>query len=170
MQYYIVGSQTKVVCRFLKNKGVDKMDINGFGKAEKEKVESFEQHIGLSLPEDYRKFLLECNGGMPHVLYSTFRIEALNQIIPLDVLYGLDTGNELELMVWNEEYSDDLLPNSIIIGRDPGSGMIVLINDSENKGIYYWDHSLYFEESSEDENLYKIADTFQAFISGLKYP
>jgi hypothetical protein len=72
--------------------------------------------------------------------------------------------------MWHDEYADDLLPNTLIIGDDPGSGIIVLMNDIEMKGVYYWDHSHYFEQSSAKRNIYKIADTFQTFIDGLKNP
>lgn len=146
------------------------MNINGFGKASPEMIKEFEQHIGFSLPEDYKQFLSEYNGGTAKVRYSTFVVKDIDQIIPLDVLFGLGVIEELDLQYWNDEYRDDLLPNSIIIGHDPGSGMIVLINDPEIQGVYYWDHSFYFEESNEEENTYKIADSFRSFIEGLKDP
>lgn len=145
------------------------MDINGFGKASQDMIDNFEQHIKFSLPEDYKNFLREYNGGTPKVKYSTFFVETLNQNIPLDVLHGLGI-NKLDLQKRNDEYADDLLPNTIIIGDDPGSGMIVLMKDTEMRGVYYWDHSFYFKQSSEEENIYKIADSFQAFIEGLKNP
>lgn len=34
----------------------------------------------------------------------------------------------------------------------------------------YWDHSFHFEQSNEEENTYKITDSFQSFIEGLKDP
>lgn len=145
------------------------MKMNGFGKATQEMVNAFEQHIGFSLPEDYRKFLLEYNGGTPLVKYAAFTIEELNEDIPLDVLLGLGINN-LDLQKRNDDYMDDLLPHCVIIGDDPGSGMIVLIDDPEMKGVYYWDHSFNFEQSNEDDNIYKIADSFQEFVDGLKNP
>lgn len=145
------------------------MNINGFGKATQQMINDFEQHIGFSLPDDYKIFLLKYNGGTPKVRYSTFTVEELNENISLDVLHGLGI-NELDLKKRNDEYMDDLLPKCIIIGDDPGAGMIVLNNDYETKGVYYWDHSFYFEKSNEDENIYKIADSFQDFINGLKNP
>ena len=38
-----------------------------------------------------------------------------------------------------EEFEEDMLPTSLIIGDDPSSGLIVLITDTENHGVY-WDH------------------------------
>lgn len=146
------------------------MSIIGFGMATEETVRNFEQHIGFSLPDDYKQFLIEYNGGTPQVRYSTFTVEALSEIIPLDVLYGLGIDSEMDLQDWNDEYRSDLLSNSIVIGRDPGTGMVVLINDAEIKGVFYWDQSLFFNQSNEEENVYKICDSFKEFINQLKKP
>jgi hypothetical protein len=70
----------------------------------------------------------------------------------------------------HEEFEEDLLPESLIIGDDPGSGLIVLITDDENYGVYYWDHSFYFSQSTEEENTYKISDSFSQFIQNLSNP
>lgn len=146
------------------------MSIIGFGMATEETVRNFEQHIGFSLPDDYKQFLIEYNGGTPQVRNSTFTVEALSEIIPLDVLYGLGIDSEMDLQDWNDEYRSDLLSNSIVIGRDPGTGMVVLINDAEIKGVFYWDQSLFFNQSNEEENVYKICDSFKEFINQLKKP
>ncbi|TCS96550.1 SMI1/KNR4 family protein [Hazenella coriacea] len=147
------------------------VDINGFGKATQDMIDRFEHHIGFSLPEDYKAFLRQYNGGLTSVRYCNFFVNELNEEIPLNVLYGLGVDYEqADLQVWYDEYKDDLLPNSLIIGNDPGSGMIVLVNDLEGSGVYYWDHSWYFEQSDEEQNSYKIADSFQSFLDGLKKP
>ncbi|UZQ51671.1 SMI1/KNR4 family protein [Clostridium kluyveri] len=146
------------------------MNINSFGGASLEAIKNFEKSIGFSLPEDYKQFLIEYNGEA-RVRYSTFKVEELNENIPLDVLYGLGVEKkQLDLQKVNDEYIDDMLPNCIIIGDDLGAGMIVLINDDDYEGVYYWDHSFHFAQSSEEENIYKVADSFKAFIDGLKNP
>ena len=144
------------------------MNIKGYGKATQDMIDSFEKHIGFLLPDDYKQFLFEYNGGLAR--YNYFWVDDLDEELPLHVLYGLGLDKNLDLKTWNDEYVDDLCSNSIIIGHDPGSGLIVLINDNEDGGIYYWDHTFNFEQSNEDENTYKIADTFQDFINGLKTP
>jgi hypothetical protein len=146
------------------------MNIKGFGQATDEMISNFEQYIGFLLPEDYKQFLRERNGGTAIIRYSTFFVEELNENIPLDVMYGLGVERPFDIIKWYDEYMDDLLPNSLVIGDDPGSGKIVLVTDPEYKGIYYWDHVFHFEQSSEDGNTYEIADSFQAFIDGLKNP
>jgi SMI1-KNR4 cell-wall len=146
------------------------MNIKGFGKATKEMIQSLEQEIRFSLPEDYKDFLRKYNGGTALVRYSTFYVKELNECIPLDVMYGLGVEKSFDLLMWHNEYRDNPLPNSLIIGDDPGAGKIVLVADPGNEGIYYWDHVFNFEQSDEDANTYKIADNFQDFIRGLKNP
>lgn len=97
-------------------------------------------------------------------------MKELNEEIPLDVLYGIELDRSCNLASWHNEFEEDMLPKSLIIGDDPGSGFIVLITDLEHYGVYYWDHAFYFEQSNEEENTYKIADSFSLFIQGLKNP
>lgn len=146
------------------------MNIKGFGQVSEEMIKRFELHIGFSLPDDYKQFLREYNGGTAKGRNSTFFVKELNETIPLDVLYGLGLDRAFDLVEWNKEYKDNLIPNSIIIGDDPGSGKIVLVMDPELEGVYYWDHAFHFEQSNEEENTYKIAESFQAFLNGLKNP
>ncbi|MDA2048984.1 SMI1/KNR4 family protein [Bacillus cereus] len=145
------------------------MNLNAFGKATEESIEELEEFLGFLLPKDYKKFLSEYNGGTSKVRYSKFFVKELNQEIPLDVLYGIGVKKTFDLSECYEEF-EDMLPTSLIIGDDPSSGLIVLITDTENHGVYYWDHSFYFPQSSEEENTYKIADSFKDFINGLKNP
>lgn len=157
------------VAKKLLNRG-EYTNLNAFGKATEESIEEIEEFLGFPFPEDYKKFLSEYNGGTSKVRYSKFFVKELNQEIPLDVLYGIDVKRPFDLSVCCEEFEEDMLPNSLIIGDDPGSGLIVLITDTDKYGIYYWDHSFYFPQSSEEKNTYKVADSFKEFINGLKNP
>lgn len=145
------------------------MNIKALGKASEKRIQDLEKYLGFQLPEDYKEFLREVNGGTSKVRYSHFFVKELNQDIPLDVLYGIGVKSAFDLKKWYEEFEEDLLPKSLIIGDNPGSGLIVLIT-SENSGIYYWDHSFYFPQSNEGKNTYKIADSFTDFIYELKNP
>ncbi|WP_058487072.1 SMI1/KNR4 family protein [Defluviitalea phaphyphila] len=145
------------------------MDFIGYGKATMQMIDEFEQYVGFSLPNDYKRFLLEYNGGKPKERYYTFFVQELNENIPFDVLYGLNTAiKQVDLKMWYDEYKEDLLENCIIIGSDSGTGLIILINEDEDEGIYYWDHSWYFEQSNEENNVYKISDSFQEFFNDLE--
>lgn len=142
------------------------MNIKSYGTVDEITINKFEVEIGFSLPEDYKNFLVNYNGGS--FKESNFFVAELNEEIPLHVLYGLGVDKGLDLNTWYDEYEEDLIKGSIIIGHDFGSGIIVLINDLETKGVYYWDHSFHFPKSNEEENTYKIANSFKEFIDELK--
>lgn len=146
------------------------MKIKGYGNVKQEEIFKFEDEIGFTLPNDYKKFLIKFNGGVPEVKYSTFTLNELEENIGLQVLYGLDLEENLDLREWYEEYKDDLLDDCLIIGHGIGFGFIVLVNSPEVSGVYFWDNSFELENSSEDENIYKISDTFREFIEELKSP
>ncbi|GIP64989.1 hypothetical protein J32TS6_35440 [Virgibacillus pantothenticus] len=89
----IEGLCTGVVWRYQKNRSVN-MNINPFKGATEELISNFEKMIGFSLPTDYKQFLLRYNGGTTKKRYSTFFVKELNQIIQLDVLYGIGVDDE----------------------------------------------------------------------------
>lgn len=157
---------------YIKGTGVGRMrNITGYGRATQEAVNSFEKHVDFEIPVDYKQFLLECNGGTTTTQNGKFYVEALDTLVSLDVLYGLDIDNEqLDLQKLHEEYKEALHTNCIIVGSDKSAGKILLINNDEEKGIYFWDQGWFADPSSQDENIYKIAESFKSFIEGLKIP
>ena len=146
------------------------MKIKGYGNVKEEEILKLEDELGFTLPNDYKEFLINFNGGVPEVKYSTFTLNELEENIGLQVLYGLDLEENLDLREWYEEYEDDLLDDCLIIGHGIGFGFIVLVNSPEVSGVYFLDNSFELENSSEDENIYKISDTFREFIEELKSP
>lgn len=146
------------------------MKIKGYGNVKEVEILKLEEEIGFTLPDDYKEFLINFNGGVPEVMYSTFTLNELEENIGLQVLYGLDLEKGLDLREWYEEYEDDLLDDCLIIGHGIGFGFIVLVNSPEVSGVYFWDNSFELDNSSEDENVYKISDTFRQFIDELKIP
>ena len=146
-------------------------NIKGYGKATRDEVNLFEQLLGFNLPDDYRQFLLDFNGGITAVQQSKFYVEALDTLIPLEMLFGLEMADEkLDLYKANEDYKEELHMNGIVIGCAPCSGKIVIFNNDDHKGIYFWDHGWYADPSNQDENIYKVAESFQSFLDGLKIP
>ncbi|MBT2618892.1 MULTISPECIES: SMI1/KNR4 family protein [unclassified Bacillus (in: firmicutes)] len=146
------------------------MNITGYKKATQEAINNFERYVDFEFPPDYKQFLLENNEGTTSVQQGKFYVDALDTLVSLKVLYGIDVKEkELNLLKWHEEYKKDLHTNCIIIGSsDMCAGKILLINNDEEKGIYFWDQGWYSDPSSQDENIYKVAESFKSFIEGLK--
>ena len=144
--------------------------MESFGKVQEESIQKIENLFHVVLPEDYTKFLLDFNGG---VIFNTepgeVYLKDIAQFINIDVLYGIDTGkSECDIEYWTDKYFDELLENTIIIGDSLQHGFIVMICAGENAGVYYYDDSYYFEESSDEGNVYWIAENFEEFWKMLK--
>ena len=139
-----------------------------FGGALDNDIIQFENHVGMELPKDYRQFLLNTNGGHFVEEIHTFWVEELKQDIGIDVLFGFHDARSLCLNNWYDEYSEDLLENTIIIGNSISSGLILLIWQDDWKGIFLWDHCLELEQSTEEDCLYRIVDQFDLFFNSLQ--
>jgi hypothetical protein len=140
------------------------MHLKSFGRPNEAAISEFEQHLGSSLPEDYRAFLLATNGGS--LPASGFHVPELNRDCRLDVLFGFNLPPALSLDAWQEEMDEELPAGSAIIGSDPRSGLI-LLGWQELPGVYFYDHAHRFQTSSEEHNTYWIANSWSEFVAGL---
>ena len=125
----------------------------------------FEQYVDAKLPEDYRRFLLDCNGGYPDRAYSFIPEE--NAPIIVDYFYGIgDSVNDMKRVY--DDY-EGVLPNGFIsIGDDPGGDEFILgLSESEHEGqVFFWLHDQPHDE--EMENTYFISNSFNEFFDDLK--
>lgn len=150
--------------------------VNGY-KIKDEIIMKFEEKFGISLPKDYKEFMLENNGGETEddylfdfydnvfkknntsVVRSFFRLyEDKND----DVVYD-DLEKICEIM-WKEE---TLSPKSLPIADDPGSNVIYMSLKEEDYGAIYFANHEY--EDSETGYLFpsKISSSFSEFMSCL---
>ncbi len=139
-----------------------------FGGEISKKIEEYESIVNMKLPNDYKKFLINTNGGQFIDELHTFWVEELKQDIGIDALFGFDNLRSLCLTNWYKEYIEDLPENTIIIGNSISAGLILLIWQDDWKGIFLWDHCLDLEQSTEEDCLYRIADEFTLFYTSLK--
>ncbi len=151
-------------------------------KLQKENKRTSETRIGqfldktaLKLPEDYRRFLLDCNGIYPQD-YHCFFIPEIKQGAVVKVLYGMDLAVQSDCLNLNYNYNFnfDIPPEYLMIGSCYGEGglFIMLSTAEETAGIYVCDlfyDEFVFAESTEDHNVYKLADTFTGFMENLQY-
>lgn len=143
------------------------MEMNTYGTGNLLAIESLEKQLNITLPDDYKKFLVSNNGAK--IVDGYFYVKDLNQEILMDVLYGIGLEKRVfNLEFWHQEYGDEIPQSSLLIGGDPGGGFILLINNGENDGVYYYDHSYSFNESSDENNTYLISRSFSLFLDMLK--
>lgn len=105
------------------------------------------------------------NGGtVSNNEFNKIHLDDVNGNINIDVLYDIHAGNSnSNIEYWTNEYVEDLLEKTIIIGDSLQHGFIALICVGSNDGIYYYDDPYHFDISSKENNVYLIADTFDKF-------
>jgi len=125
------------------------MKIKAINKGSEAKALAFQEFLGFTLPDDYFNFLVKNDGAI------------------IDLFYNIEKCIKIY-----EEFSDDFPSKSLVIGRDPGGGMLLLVTEDVgdfSKGIYFYDHSHFFEASNSDCNTYFVCDTFSDFITILEH-
>lgn len=155
---------------------IKKRNVN----ATQARIDGFCKKINVELPKDYQQFLLEYN-GVVFCETPCFYIPEINQAAELNALYGLDfdtpQGTCLEKN-YNYNFNYDLDGSTLMIGacytEGEGALVIMLISaDDETSGIYacdFFHDEFFFEESTVDNNTFKIANNFSEFIANVKYP
>ena len=130
-----------------------------------EEIVAFEGRHRMSLPEDYRQFLLSSNGGMPSIevchLRSGYSV-ALCQFYSLNDEFPYDLDRSCVSTDWNDAYPLGYLE----IGRDPGgSGLFISTRGDDRGSIYFFDRE---EAIRPPEGAIKLADSFTQFMAELE--
>ena len=153
------------------------MKIKRFGNVTEADIRELEERWHVTLPQDYRAFLMETNGGIANPSdEDSIYIEDLGDGIYMEVLYGIKTGIEnADINTWMEMFKEDIFPQTLLIGDDLTSGFIALICGGEKAGVYFWDGACSFKGSSDENNVYFIADSFtdllkMAHFEGIQEP
>ena len=98
------------------------MDIRSFGTANSERLKQAEQQMGVELPDDYREFLLQTNGGSNEDYSMSFFVKELNDEMVVDVLYGIGLDNKNADVVFYTDMFAAMLPGSALIGDSIQNG------------------------------------------------
>jgi hypothetical protein len=131
--------------------------------APEDQLAQFEAGIGHCLPEDYRYFLVRCNGGHLGGRYG------------INTIGGFRKETDYSLVDnWNV-YCDRIPDPLIWIMDDPFGNAICLCLAGKNAGaVYHWDHE---NEPVEDHwdgametagNIVLLAKSFTDFVNGLE--
>ena len=102
--------------------------IQALGHASDKEIKDLEEKYKLTLPEDYKNFLKESNGGRcpSYEFENSIELQNINEEINIAVLYGIKTGvKNSDIEDWTDEYLDDLFSHSIIIGDSLQHGFLV---------------------------------------------
>ena len=143
--------------------------LDKFGFVNNGEILMLENEFEVVLPEDYKSFLLQENGGRntAYRYKNLVRIPQVSEEINIDVMFGVSTNvKNGDIKQWTSEYQDDLFPNSIIIGDTIQHGFIVFwLSKDDNAGIYYYDDTYEFASSTDNMNTYFLANSFSEFLN-----
>jgi len=131
-------------------------------------IAKLEELIGAALPEPYRRFLLEYNGGKPTP--NTVDVEGLKGS-PTDVkvLYGIDRPIAAHCIGWNlttlaERLEDGLIP---IAGDSLGSVFCLSVRKHDRGAVLFCDLQAVYADFEHDPEFYHMAPNFDVFLNQL---
>jgi hypothetical protein len=142
-----------------------------------EMLAMLEASVGTSLPDDYRQFLIRCNGGyIGGALWFSGPTPA-GEAADAGVHHigGLRDDANYSL-AWHQDCYAGRIPRALMwIMDDPFGNAICLGISQETRGrIYFWDHeaepdkALCDGEIGKAGNVSLIANSFKDFVAGLK--
>jgi hypothetical protein len=140
-------------------------------KLDSSEIDSFERRIGFALPADYRKFLLQSNGGTPQEGGGFFYIEPMDWWNQVSVFYSLRNPEtaviELDnVLKWRyEQYPERFGPSfgKLPIASDScGNEIYLLLAGSERGCVCFWMHDA---DDDEDD---KLNSSFGVFFESIR--
>ena len=133
---------------------------------------SFEARLGHSLPDDYRQFLLDINGGRPADSHCDFEHGVINSLFSLD-----DAESESRDLATRANRARPHLPGPdlLFVGHDDGGSRILLALAGRHRGEVWL---MLHDERPHDANprvawsdrrdMRRLADSFKQFMDTLK--
>ena len=143
-------------------------------------LDRFESQIGQRLPEDYRDFLLRCNGGYAAgaVVFQGPTPEGHAADACPNHIGGFREEGHFSLVAARENYQTDevRIPEALLwIMDDPfGNAMCLGLTGQHRGRIYFWDHENEPDPETWDGkvetagNINLLANSFTAFVGGLQ--
>lgn len=141
---------------------------NPHGPTSREEIASFEARRKVSLPEEYKAFLLKSNGGSP--VPNVFQVPGFHyKDAVLDFFYGIHNREEIfQLDKACDVYAGRIPADLIPIADDPFGNVICLGWKGKRRGkIYFWDHE---NEGDEQDygNVHLVASSLAEFLDTLQ--
>jgi hypothetical protein len=132
-------------------------------------ISAFQLRTGIRLPEDYKKFLLASNGGVPTP--QQFDIPKTKHSVLVDYFYGILPKREpCDLEYETNRMAEHLPQGVVLIGHDPGGNGYLLATTGESRGsVYFWDKRGLLV-NAESGNTFLLADGISKLLDSLYEP
>jgi hypothetical protein len=138
--------------------------------ATEESLQALEREIGFRLPDEYRQFLSEFNGGEPEP--SGFVFETNDGPSDSRVRYFLTLDpNERNYAIkeFLRQYRDRIPEGVMPIACDSFGNLVLLDLGAKRVGsIYFWDHEKESMEEPTWDNVSQVARSFNEFEDSLQ--
>jgi hypothetical protein len=143
-------------------------------------VAAFEAQLKAKLPDDYREFLLDVNGGQPargHCVFTMRMHKVREDQTVLNSLNSLDDPDDRFNLAVRWKRARAWLPSEVIpVGYDGFGGTVVVVITGPRRGQIWFEDGL--DPRPEDANprvewfdrrdVSKLADSFREFMVGLR--
>jgi len=137
-------------------------------------IKEFEKSFGHSLPDDYRQFLLDVNGGRLDKANREFDQGVVNRLFSLN-----DADDESRDLATRANRSRPMLPTPdlLFIGHDDGGARLLLALAGEHRGEVWF--MITGDDARPDDanprvlwhdrrDMRKLADSFEQFMLSLR--
>ena len=139
---------------------------NEFGKLSDIELSDFEKANETELPLDYKRFLLEHNGGEPNPNGNA------NPSTVVSYILGMHNGEYYASLYKHISVFEHRLPfTTFPIATDPFGNLFIMSLYHENLGyIYFWDHEgePEHQDGTYTDNCSFVAYSFTEFLENLK--
>jgi len=140
-------------------------------------LREFESRIGCAFPDDYRYFLINCNGGYLGGRLWFIGSNSAGKNIEAGVHHiGGFRAEDYFSLDWARECYLGRIPSSLVwIYDDPfGNAICLGVTGPQRGRVYFWDHenepdSEFWDGSIETAgNIELICDSFVDYVAGLR--
>lgn len=129
------------------------------GSTSSESLEALEEQLGAHLPETYRRFLREHNGGQPTP--DVVDVDGLpGSPTDIQVFFGIGCTVESSEIEWNRRTFSGRIPSRMLpIACDSGGGLFCLSLSGQDSGSV-----IYVDAQGPMSIEYPVATDFDAFL------
>ena len=122
-------------------------------------IESVEHRLQITLPEDYKQFVLKYDGGYPNPNHFKVggKLEIFNNLISLD---ENEDNNIYEIL----EDLQDRIGVQLIPFAEDGFGNLLCFDYSADKSIVFWNHEKNYDDFKEATF---VCSSFSSLIESL---
>jgi cell wall assembly regulator SMI1 len=142
-------------------------------------VEALESEIGSRLPDDFRRFLMRCDGGYAAgTCFVGPKPDGEDTYVTIADVFGLRYGDDRSLrhLIRSSSAGPSSRPPALLpIMGDLGGNLICLALTGEDRGrVYFFDHERSPDPSDWEDgvgpesHLERLADSFADFVDGLQ--